>query len=141
MLVLTRKVEQKIQIGPDITITILRVKGQSVRVGVEAPRSVRVLRAELPLHDELPEDAANDEVVSSQPVIRGTIRPKSALVRDRSNAGSTPVNPGTPSMRGAGNRGVASSSGSMRPPIARMATGLSDRVAARRNTLGASVQS
>ena len=47
MLVLTRKTKQQIQIGPDITITILQIKGQSVRVGIEAPREVSVLRTEL----------------------------------------------------------------------------------------------
>jgi carbon storage regulator len=47
MLVLTRKADQKIQIGPNITITILEVKGRYVRVGIEAPSDVRVLRSEL----------------------------------------------------------------------------------------------
>lgn len=47
MLVLTRKTQEQIQIGNNITITILRVKGQSVQVGIEAPREVRVLRGEL----------------------------------------------------------------------------------------------
>ena len=47
MLVLTRKIQQQIQIGPNITITILQVKGQAVRVGIEAPRDVCVLRTEL----------------------------------------------------------------------------------------------
>ena len=37
MLVLTRKTKQQIQIGPDVTITILQIKGQAVRVGIEAP--------------------------------------------------------------------------------------------------------
>jgi carbon storage regulator len=48
MLVLTRKVRERITIGDDIVITILKVRGQSVRVGIEAPRTLRVLRAELP---------------------------------------------------------------------------------------------
>jgi carbon storage regulator CsrA len=48
MLVLTRKAKQQIRIGDDVVITIVRIKGQSVRVGVEAPRHVRVARAELP---------------------------------------------------------------------------------------------
>lgn len=48
MLVLTRKTTEKIQIGENIVVTILRVKGQAVRVGIEAPRDVRVLRTELP---------------------------------------------------------------------------------------------
>lgn len=48
MLVLTRKLNEQIQIGNDITITIVRVKGNTVRVGIEAPRDVRIIRAELP---------------------------------------------------------------------------------------------
>jgi carbon storage regulator CsrA len=47
MLVLTRKTQEKIQIGDNITITIVRVKGQAVRVGIEAPQDVRVIRGEL----------------------------------------------------------------------------------------------
>jgi carbon storage regulator len=47
MLVLTRKSKQQIQIGPHITITILQVNGQAVRVGIEAPREMPVLRTEL----------------------------------------------------------------------------------------------
>lgn len=52
MLVLTRKTQEKIQIGDNIVLTILRVKGQAVRVGIEAPRDVRVLRSELPASAE-----------------------------------------------------------------------------------------
>ena len=48
MLVLTRKLQQQIKIGDQITVTILRVKGHTVRVGIEAPRDVRVVRGELP---------------------------------------------------------------------------------------------
>ncbi|MBX9789411.1 MAG: carbon storage regulator [Pirellulales bacterium] len=48
MLVLTRKVREQIRVGDNIVITILRVQGQAVRVGIDAPRSVRVVRAELP---------------------------------------------------------------------------------------------
>jgi carbon storage regulator len=47
MLVLTRKSEETIHIGPDITVTILRVKGKVVKIGVEAPREYEVLRGEL----------------------------------------------------------------------------------------------
>jgi carbon storage regulator CsrA len=48
VLVLTRKLQQQIKIGDQITVTILRVKGQTVRVGIDAPRAVRVVRGELP---------------------------------------------------------------------------------------------
>lgn len=58
MLVLTRKLEEQIRIGDDITISILRVKGNTVRVGIEAPRAVRVVRGELPPH--APVDATAD---------------------------------------------------------------------------------
>jgi carbon storage regulator CsrA len=47
MLVLTRKARQQIQIGPYVTVTILKIKGQSVRLGIEAPKDVCVLRTEL----------------------------------------------------------------------------------------------
>ena len=47
MLVLTRKTGQEIVIGDNITITILQVKGRAVRVGIDAPTDVRVLRSEL----------------------------------------------------------------------------------------------
>jgi len=53
MLVLTRKIEEKIRIGDDITISILRVKGNTVRVGIDAPRDIRVVRGELPSHEQL----------------------------------------------------------------------------------------
>src|SRR5262245_22837053 len=48
MLVLTRKLQQQIKIGDEITVTILKVKGNTVRVGITAPREVRVIRGELP---------------------------------------------------------------------------------------------
>ena len=47
MLVLSRKSGQKLQIGDNITVTILEVKGRVVRLGIEAPGHVRVLRGEL----------------------------------------------------------------------------------------------
>jgi len=47
MLVLSRKRDEKICIGRQITVTVLRVKGRSVQIGIEAPGGVRVLRGEL----------------------------------------------------------------------------------------------
>ena len=47
MLVLSRKVDQQIKIGDDITVTVVRVEGNRVRIGVSAPRDVRILRGEL----------------------------------------------------------------------------------------------
>jgi len=47
MLVLTRKLQEKIRIGDQITITILKTKGKAVRLGIEAPAEVPVIRGEL----------------------------------------------------------------------------------------------
>lgn len=47
MLVLTRKPQEKIRIGDGITITVIKTKGQGVRLGIEAPADVPVLRGEL----------------------------------------------------------------------------------------------
>jgi carbon storage regulator len=47
MLVLSRKKSEQIQIGDHITITVLRVKGSAVQIGVDAPSHVKILRSEL----------------------------------------------------------------------------------------------
>lgn len=47
MLVLTRKVGEKIYIGDGITVTVLDVKGSRIRLGIDAPDDVRVVRSEL----------------------------------------------------------------------------------------------
>jgi carbon storage regulator len=47
MLVLSRRVGESVVIGEDVTITVLEVRGDVVRVGIDAPRSVKVHRAEL----------------------------------------------------------------------------------------------
>src|SRR5262245_50079023 len=61
MLVLTRKTNQQIQIGDGVVITILQVKGNSVRVGIEAPRDIRVIRGELERrNDEAAHESAAD---------------------------------------------------------------------------------
>jgi carbon storage regulator len=46
-LVLSRKVRETIRIGDDITITIVKVCGNNVRVSIEAPREVSIWRGEL----------------------------------------------------------------------------------------------
>lgn len=47
MLVLTRKLNEKITIGDDIVITVIDIKNDAVRIGIEAPRDVKVHRAEV----------------------------------------------------------------------------------------------
>ncbi len=57
MLVLTRKQSETIQIGDSITITVLRMKGKAVRLGIQAPQDYNVIRGELAF------DLANEKVI------------------------------------------------------------------------------
>ncbi len=47
MLILTRRVGETLMVGDDITVTVLGVKGNQVRIGVNAPRNVAVHREEI----------------------------------------------------------------------------------------------
>ena len=47
MLILSRKIDEKIRIGDDIVITLIDVHGDQVKIGVEAPKKVKVFRQEV----------------------------------------------------------------------------------------------
>ncbi|MCH2129551.1 MAG: carbon storage regulator [Pirellulaceae bacterium] len=47
MLVLTRKQDQMIEVGKNVTIKVLGIKGKSVRIGIDAPDNVKIRRSEL----------------------------------------------------------------------------------------------
>lgn len=47
MLVLTRRIGESVRIDGDIEITLLEIKGDSVRIGVKAPRETRIQRTEI----------------------------------------------------------------------------------------------
>ncbi len=47
MLILTRRIGETVMIGDDVTVTVLRVKGNQVRLGVNAPKTVSVQREEI----------------------------------------------------------------------------------------------
>ena len=47
MLILTRRIGESLKIGEEVTITVLGVKGNQVRVGIAAPKSVAVHREEI----------------------------------------------------------------------------------------------
>ena len=57
MLVLTRKLMEKLYIGDDVCVTVVRLEGGQVRLGIDAPREVSVVRAEL----LAPRDSAREE--------------------------------------------------------------------------------
>ena len=47
MLVLSRKVGERIQLGDNITVTLVKISGNAVRIGIEAPPHMEVYREEL----------------------------------------------------------------------------------------------
>ena len=47
MLILTRKLGEKINIGDDITVTLLEIKGAQVKLGIQAPKSIGIHRNEI----------------------------------------------------------------------------------------------
>ena len=55
MLVLSRKEAERIRLGDDIVITVVRIGGDKVRIGIEAPKDVLVLRDELEAFDKTPQ--------------------------------------------------------------------------------------
>jgi carbon storage regulator len=61
MLVLSRKESQRIRLGESIVVTIVKISGDKVRVGIEAPTDVLVLRDELEARGPVSGDAAEIE--------------------------------------------------------------------------------
>ncbi len=62
MLVLSRKLNQSIHIGHNISVSIVRIKGNVVQLGIEAPREIHVLRSELIERDAQSAAGAGGEV-------------------------------------------------------------------------------
>jgi carbon storage regulator len=77
MLVLTRKAGEKLVIGESITVTVLEVIGNRVRLGLEAPADVPILRSELAGSPEL--DARVPPPTGGLPPLRNTRRAPAAL--------------------------------------------------------------
>ena len=70
MLVLSRREGEKITIGDSITVMIVRTSGDKVRVGIEAPDDVLVLRGELEVHNDgqrIPKNAVVTQQDVSKP--------------------------------------------------------------------------
>ncbi len=65
MLVLSRKMGQSIQIGPNISITITRIRGERVQLGIQAPEDVPVIRSELLETHEAVRDEQSASVAST----------------------------------------------------------------------------
>jgi carbon storage regulator len=67
MLVLERYIQQKIKVGHDVTVTVLGVRGNQVRLGIHAPREISVHREEIyhRIHQGKIEAALSDSIVKA----------------------------------------------------------------------------
>jgi carbon storage regulator len=74
MLVLTRKLMEKLYIGDDVCVTVVRLEGGQVRLGIDAPRDVAVVRAEL-LDGREPSPRVHQETSGTPPPLSLKIRP------------------------------------------------------------------
>jgi carbon storage regulator CsrA len=104
MLVLTRKYQEKIKIGDNITITVLRMKGKTVRLGIEAPESVPVIRGELSFIDSAAEGSNNDAEVEKPAASDRSAKPRARVSSRTSDSdskwstSSSPDGKGTPNQ-------------------------------------------
>ena len=74
MLILSRKIDQAIKIGEDIEIAITKIEGDSVKVGITAPRSIAILRKEI--LEEM--ESSNKAAAASAMPAKGTLVASSA---------------------------------------------------------------
>ena len=65
MLILSRKVNEKIMIGDNISVSVIEIRGDQVRIGVDAPKTVKVFRQEV--YDAI--KAENKAAAESKPVL------------------------------------------------------------------------
>ena len=65
MLILTRRVGETVMIGDDVTITVLGVKGNQVRVGINAPKNVAVHREEI--YERIKREQQSEGVEDAKP--------------------------------------------------------------------------
>ncbi|WP_308536591.1 carbon storage regulator CsrA [uncultured Mobiluncus sp.] len=121
MLVLSRRIGEKIVIGDGIVVTVVEVHRDSVRLGVDAPRSVPVNRAELlQAVSEENQAAMSDTEAAAALQSLQSIKPKSGQPLDlrRLMKGSSPL-PGAASAKSQAPKSSPNSSASQTNPAAK----------------------
>jgi carbon storage regulator len=91
MLNITRRRGERIVLGDDVFVSVLEVSGQTVRLGIEAPRSVRVFREEIWLEVKRENEAAAQAANATIPDLPAPLKADSGGATP-----STPVNRTTP---------------------------------------------
>lgn len=76
MLVLTRKENEKIKIGEEVFVTVLSVEGNNVKIGIDAPREITILRM------EVFEQIQKENIESAQKEL-GDIADAAALIKQK----------------------------------------------------------
>jgi carbon storage regulator len=74
MLRLTRRAGERIVLGDDVFIEVLEVSGQTVRLGIDAPRSLRIYREEIWLEVKRENEAAAHAAGAELPVVTAKLR-------------------------------------------------------------------
>lgn len=86
MLILTRRVGENVMIGDDIVVSIVEVRGDAVRIGIQAPRSVSVHREEVWLELQRANEGAaspsEDAVAALGAKVRTLVQPDQPEPRD-----------------------------------------------------------
>lgn len=67
MLVLTRKINEEIKIGSDIVIKIISTSDNQVKIGIDAPKSIQILRGEV--YEKIKESTLQAAKVNVQPIV------------------------------------------------------------------------